>query len=112
MHREEAHPPPFKCINFFIPPHIIDLFSLYVCFCLFINYAHICMSIRPNLKKNSSQEFYHMTFIEKIEHTSQRALLKYRGMNQNNAVLIILDFDTDFYFIGMLFLALPRMADT
>ena len=33
-------------------------------------------------------------------------------MNQNNAVLIFLDFDTDFYFIGTLFLALPRMADT
>ena len=31
---------------------------------------------------------------------------------QNSAVLIFLDFDTDFYFIGMLFLDLPRMADT
>ena len=30
----------------------------------------------------------------------------------NSPVLIFLDFDTDFYFIGMLFLDLPRMADT
>ena len=75
------------------------------------------MSIRPNYlsETNSShaQVLSHDLHWKNKTYKLKSSIEMQRNEQKiNSAVLIFLDFDTDFYFIGMLFLDLPRMADT